>query len=84
MEESDHLLKCLWRENIECIFGIHGEENTDFMISLEESGKIKYILTRCEQGVAFMAEGYGRLMGDPSVCLGTLGRMQPIQLPYIT
>ncbi|MGD8743950.1 MAG: acetolactate synthase large subunit, partial [Granulosicoccaceae bacterium] len=34
---------------------------------------IKFILTRHEQGAAFMAEVYGRLTGNPAGCLGTLG-----------
>jgi acetolactate synthase I/II/III large subunit len=43
------------------------------MMSLEKSQKIKFILTRHEQGAAFMAEIYGRLTGNPAACLGTLG-----------
>ena len=73
MKASDLLVKCLEEEGIEYIFGGPGEENADFMISLEESGKIKFILTRHEQGAAFMAEIYGRLTGNPAGCLGTLG-----------
>ena len=73
MKASDLFVKCLEEENIEYIFGVPGEENADFMISLEESGKIKFILTRHEQGAAFMAEIYGRLTGNPAGCLGTLG-----------
>ncbi len=73
MKASDLFVKCLEEENIEYIFGVPGEENADFMISLEESKKIKFILTRHEQGAAFMAEIYGRLTGNPAACLGTLG-----------
>ena len=73
MKASDLLVKCLEEEGIEYIFGVPGEENADFMISLEQSKKIKFILTRHEQGAAFMAEIYGRLTGNPAVCLGTLG-----------
>lgn len=73
MKASDLLVKCLEEENIEYIFGVPGEENADFMISLEQSDQIKFILTRHEQGAAFMAEVYGRLTGNPAVCLGTLG-----------
>jgi acetolactate synthase-1/2/3 large subunit len=43
------------------------------MLSLEASTQIKFILTRHEQGAAFMAEAYGRLTGNPAGCLGTLG-----------
>ncbi len=73
MKASDLLVKCLEEEGIEYIFGVPGEENADFMLSLEQSDKIKFILTRHEQGAAFMAEIYGRLTGNPAGCLGTLG-----------
>ncbi len=73
MKASDLLVKCLEEEGIEYIFGVPGEENADFMISLEESKQIKFILTRHEQGAAFMAEIYGRLTGNPAGALGTLG-----------
>jgi len=73
MKASDLLVKCLEEEGIEYIFGVPGEENADFMMSLEQSNKIKFILTRHEQGAAFMAEIYGRLTGNPAGALGTLG-----------
>jgi acetolactate synthase-1/2/3 large subunit len=73
MKASDLMVKCLEAEGIEYIFGVPGEENADFMISLEDSESIKFILTRHEQGAAFMAEIYGRLTGTPAGCLGTLG-----------
>ncbi|MBX2807633.1 MAG: acetolactate synthase large subunit [Cellvibrionaceae bacterium] len=73
MKASDLLVKCLEEEGIEYIFGVPGEENADFMMSLETSNQIRFILTRHEQGAAFMAEIYGRLTGNPAGCLGTLG-----------
>ena len=73
MKASDLLVKCLETEGIEYIFGVPGEENADFMMSLEQSDRIKFVLTRHEQGAAFMAEIYGRLTGNPAGCLGTLG-----------
>jgi len=73
MKASDLMVQCLEEEGIEYIFGVPGEENADFMMSLEKSDKIKFILTRHEQGAAFMAEIYGRLTGNPAGCLGTLG-----------
>jgi len=73
LKASDLFVKCLEKEGLEYIFGVPGEENADFMISLEQSEKIKFILTRHEQGAAFMAEVYGRLTGNPAGCLGTLG-----------
>ena len=73
MKASDLFVKCLEEEGIEYIFGVPGEENADFMLSLEKSKSIKFILCRHEQGAAFMAEIYGRLTGNPACCLGTLG-----------
>ncbi len=73
MNAADLFVRCLEEEGIEYIFGVPGEENADFMMSLERSTKIRFILTRHEQGAAFMAEAYGRLTGNPAGCLGTLG-----------
>lgn len=72
MKATDLLVRCLEHEQIPYIFGVPGEENADFMLSLEDSS-IEFILTRHEQGAAFMAEVYGRLTGNPAGCLGTLG-----------
>ena len=72
MKASDLFVKVLENEGVEYIFGIPGEENLDFLESLVDS-KIKLILTRHEQGAGFMAATYGRLTGQPGVCLSTLG-----------
>lgn len=73
MIAADLFVKCLETEGLEYIFGVPGEENAQFMISLKKSKQIRFILTRHEQGAAFMAEVYGRLTGQPAACLGTLG-----------
>jgi len=72
MKASDLFVRCLEEEGVTHIFGVPGEENADFMISLEDS-PIEFVLTRHEQGASFMAEVYGRITGEPGVCLGTLG-----------
>ena len=72
MKASDLFVRCLEVEGIETIFGVPGEENADFMMSLEGSS-LRFVLTRHEQGAAFMAEVYGRLTGNAAGCLGTLG-----------
>jgi acetolactate synthase-1/2/3 large subunit len=73
VKASDLLVKCLELEGVEYVFGVPGEENADFMMSLKHSGRMRFVLTRHEQGAAFMADAYGRLTGSPAVCLGTLG-----------
>ena len=73
MKAATLLIKALEHEGVEYIFGLPGEENLDFLESLRNSKKIKFILTRHEQGAGFMAATYGRLTGRPGVCLATLG-----------
>jgi acetolactate synthase-1/2/3 large subunit len=72
MKGSDLLVKALENEGVERIFGVPGEENLDVVESLRGS-KIELIVTRHEQAAAFMASTYGRLTGNPGVCLSTLG-----------
>lgn len=72
MKASDLFIRALENENVEYIFGVPGEENLDFLDSMRNSN-IKLILTRHEQGAAFMAATYGRLTGKAGVCLATLG-----------
>lgn len=69
---SELFIKCLEAHGVEYIFGVPGEENADFMMSLDDS-PIRFIMTRHEQGAAFMADVYGRLTGKVGVCLSTLG-----------
>src|ERR1700681_2604293 len=69
---SDLLFAALENEGVDRIFGVPGEENLDVVESLRNSS-IKLILTRHEQGAAFMAATYGRLTGRPGVCITTLG-----------
>jgi acetolactate synthase-1/2/3 large subunit len=48
MKASDLMVKCLEAEGVELIFGVPGEENADFMMSLEKSESIRFVLTRHE------------------------------------
>jgi len=72
MKASELLVRCLENEGVEYVFGIPGEEILDILDSLSRS-RIKYVLTRHEQGAAFMANIYGRLTGKAGVCLSTIG-----------
>jgi acetolactate synthase-1/2/3 large subunit len=69
---SDLLVAALENEGVDRIFGVPGEENLDVVESLRTSN-IQLVLTRHEQGAAFMAATHGRLTGRPGVCLTTLG-----------
>ncbi len=72
MNASELFVKALENEGVEHIYGVPGEENLDFLEALRKS-KIKLVLTRHEQGAAFMAATHGRLTGNTGVCLATLG-----------
>jgi acetolactate synthase-1/2/3 large subunit len=72
MKASDLFVRCLENEGVEYIFGVPGEENADFMMSLVDS-KVRFVVCRHEQAAAFMGDAYGRLTGKPVCCLGTLG-----------
>ncbi len=72
MNAAELFVKCLETEGVEYVFGLPGEENARLMMALDQS-PIKFVLTRHEQGAAFMADSYGRLTGKAGICLGTLG-----------
>ncbi|MCH9026206.1 MAG: acetolactate synthase large subunit [Proteobacteria bacterium] len=72
MKVAELFVRCLEKEGVRYVFGIPGEENIDFMDALLDS-KLEFILTRHEQGAAFMADVCGRLTGRAGVCLATLG-----------
>ena len=72
MNAAQLFVRCLENEGVEYIFGIPGEENLDVMDALLDSS-IHFVVTRHEQGAAFMADVYGRLTGKAGVCLSTLG-----------
>ncbi len=72
MNAAELFVECLENEGVRRVFGVPGEENAALMMALDASS-IEFVLTRHEQGAAFMAEVHGRLTGEPGVCLGTLG-----------
>jgi acetolactate synthase-1/2/3 large subunit len=72
IKASDLFVKALEAEGVAHIFAVPGEENLDLVESIRTSS-INLILTRHEQGAAFMAATYGRLTGNPGVCMATLG-----------
>ena len=63
---AELMVKCLENEGVSVIFGLPGEENIRFVQAVAASN-IRYVLTRHEQGAAFMAEMYGRVTGRAAV-----------------
>src|SRR5256712_13375911 len=72
MNGAELLVSAMEKEGVQQIFGVPGEENLDLVEALRRS-TIKLVVTRHEQGAAFMAATHGRLMGRAGVCLSTLG-----------
>ena len=62
------LIDLLADYGVEQVFGIPGVHTLEFYRHLS-SGPIKHIVTRHEQGAAFMADGYARVSGKPGVAL---------------
>ncbi|MGO9443433.1 MAG: thiamine pyrophosphate-binding protein [Thiobacillaceae bacterium] len=72
MKATKLIVQCLENDGVEYIFGVSGEENMDLVDALLGSF-IRFVMTRHEQGAAFMANVYGRLAGKAGVRLATLG-----------
>ena len=70
---SQALVDGLLREGIDHVFGIPGTQNLAFLDVLRETPKIRFILTRHEQGAAFMAYGFARTRNAPAVVTATEG-----------
>ena len=67
------LIDALVREGIDHVFGIPGTQNLAILDALRDTPSIRFILTRHEQGAAFMAYGFARASGRPSVVTATEG-----------
>src|SRR5436190_13958111 len=67
------LVDCLLREGIDLVWGIPGIQNLPLIDALRDTPEIRFILTRHEQGAAFMAYGFARASGKPAVITATEG-----------
>lgn len=68
------LLKYLEAEGVKYIFGIPGGPLMPLYEAIFDDGqKIKPIITKHEEGAAFMADGYARVSGQLGVCCTTTG-----------
>lgn len=67
------LVDALLREGIDHVFGIPGTQNLAFLDALRDTPQIRFILTRHEQGAAFMAYGFARARNTPAVVTATEG-----------
>lgn len=69
---ADAIVQSLESHGVEYIFGIPGGAIEPLNNALYRSN-IKSIVTKHEEGAAFMADGYARVSGKLGVCCGTAG-----------
>ena len=67
------LVDCLRREGIDHVFGIPGTMNLPILDVLRATPEVRFVLTRHEQGAAFMAYGYARALHRPAIVTATEG-----------
>jgi thiamine pyrophosphate-dependent acetolactate synthase large subunit-like protein len=67
------VVDCLRREEIDHVFGIPGTMNLPILDVLRATPEIRFILTRHEQGAAFMAYGFARSVHRPAIVTATEG-----------
>jgi acetolactate synthase-1/2/3 large subunit len=73
MKGADVLVAALEKEGVDVVFAYPGGASMELHQALTKSQKIRTILPRFEQGGGFMAHGYARATGKPSVCMATSG-----------
>lgn len=67
------LLKYLEGEGVEYIFGVPGTSVVPLFDAVNKQSYVKPILSKHEEGAAFMADGYARVSGKVGVCYATSG-----------
>ena len=73
MNPAELIISTLEQLGVSYIFGIPGGALEDINNALYASQKITPIVTKHEQGAAFMADGYARVSGGLGVCCATAG-----------
>lgn len=69
----DIFLRYLEAEGAQVVFGIPGGLLHPFFEAVDSDPRFKLIVTKHEEGAAFMADGYGRTSHKLAVCAGTAG-----------
>src|SRR5438067_43835 len=69
----DHFMQYLKAEGVRVVFGIPGGLLFPFFDAVETDDEIALIVSKHEEGAAFMADGYARSGGKIAVCAGTSG-----------
>jgi len=73
MNTAELIVELLEEAEVEYIFGIPGSAIEELNTALYQSDKIMPVVTKHEEGAAFMADGYARVSGRLGVCCATAG-----------
>ena len=73
MTGGQAIVRSLEAEGLNVVFGVPGVHNLYIYDALLDCPGVRHILTRHEQGAAFMADGYARASGQIGVCLTVTG-----------
>ncbi|PSK97501.1 acetolactate synthase large subunit [Murinocardiopsis flavida] len=73
MTGAQSLIRSLEHAGVDVVFGIPGGAILPAYDPLYDSGKVRHILMRHEQGAGHAAEGYAYATGRPGVCMATSG-----------
>ncbi|HYC01223.1 MAG TPA: acetolactate synthase large subunit [Candidatus Limnocylindrales bacterium] len=67
------LVRLLERQGVRIVAGIPGGAILPIYDALSQSGRIRHVLARHEQGAGFIAQGMARVTGLPAVCMASSG-----------
>ncbi|GAB4346526.1 MAG: acetolactate synthase large subunit [Desulfobulbaceae bacterium] len=73
MNTAELIIRTLKRMGVKYIFGIPGGAIEDLNIAIYNEKEITSIVTKHEEGAAFIADGYARVSGELGVCCATSG-----------
>jgi acetolactate synthase-1/2/3 large subunit len=66
-------MRYLKAEGVRVVFGIPGGLLYPFFLAVEEDPELTLVVSKHEEGAAFMADGYARISRGLAVCAGTSG-----------
>jgi acetolactate synthase-1/2/3 large subunit/sulfoacetaldehyde acetyltransferase len=73
MKAGQAVIEALRAEGVEYTFGVVGTTTNSIVTEMYGRSDIHFVDTRHEEGAAFMAYGYARASGKPTVCITTSG-----------
>lgn len=73
MTGAQIVVRLLERQGVTTIAGIPGGAILPIYDALSQSGRIRHVLARHEQGAGFIAQGMSRATGIPAVCMASSG-----------